>query len=834
MIKIGSPLTGWATPLDAVDDPVFAARMIGDGLAVDPVEGRLVAPGDGAIVTVHPAGHAVTMALDCGPVLLMHIGLDTVGLGGTGFTPKVTDGQRVKAGDTLVVFDLDQLARSARSLVTPVIITNGDAFRIASRAAEGAIDTGAPLFEVKAVEVFPQRESIFTADFGHSTSREHTFSRSLRLPLAHGLHARPAARLAKLASEHNATVEIVAEDGRTASARSSVEMLGLALEHGAPIIVRAVGADAERAIAAIAELIESGMGELLSVVTTPPAAPTPLTLPDTLNGIVAAPGIAIGPAFRLRAEGVAVAETALDPEAEREALAAAKAEVGAALAEEAAGTGAAAEIAGAHLALLEDPTLAETADTVIAAGKSAGFAWSQSIDRAAVPLRSADRRFAERLDDLADLERRVLIALQGEAAKPPRPPAGAILVAETLYPSQLIALADAGLAGIVTAEGGATSHVAIIAAGLGLPMLVGLGSTLALIEDDTPLILSGGSLRINPDKAELDRARADAAARQARRAAAILRAHEPTITADGTRIEIAANLGSVGDAAVAVSEGAEACGLLRTEFLFLDRAAPPGEIEQRAAYQAIADTLGDRPLIVRMLDIGADKPAPWLPITSEDNPALGLRGIRLQLARRDLLETQFRALLGVTASGPLRIMLPMISDLAELREARDLLERLATEQGTDAPELGIMVETPAAALIATTLAADAAFFSIGSNDLGQYALARDRTNPAVAAQLDSLHPAVLRLIDATVRGALAHNRWTGVCGGLAALPEAIPILLGLGITELSVPAAAVAEVKMLVRTLDLVRCRTVATNALAAPDAAAARALVTPIMEQAA
>jgi len=830
MIKVGSPLAGWATTLNAVDDPVFAERMLGDGLAVDPIEGRLVAPGDGMVVTAHPAGHAVTLALDSGPVLLMHIGLDTVGLGGADFNLQVTNGQRVKAGDTLVVFDLDQLARNARSLVTPVIITNGDAFRVASRAAEGAIAVRAPLFEVEAVEAPPHIESSLTGDFAPLPS----FSRSLRLPLAHGLHARPATRLAKLASEHNARVEIVTENGRTASARSSVAMLGLALGHGAAFTVRAVGDDAERAVAAIAELIEGGMGELLPVSATPTVAPPPVTLPDKLNGIVAAPGIAIGPAFRLRAEEIAVAEAAPDPAAERKALAAARASVGAALAEAAAGCGAAAEIADAHLALLDDPTLADTADTAIAAGASAGFAWSQAIDRAAEPLRTADRRFAERLDDLADLKRRVLIALHGHGAEPSRPPAGAILVAETLYPSQLIALADAGLAGIVTAEGGATSHVAIIAAGQGLPMLAGLGSALALIEDGTPLIVHGGSLRIAPDKAELDSARADATARQVRSAAAKLHAREPAITADGTRIEVAANLGSVGDAALAVAEGADGCGLLRTEFLFLDRGAPPDEIEQRAAYQAIADTLGDRPMIVRTLDIGADKPAPWLPIASEDNPALGLRGIRLQLARRDLLETQFRALLGVTASGPLRIMLPMIADLCELREARDLLERLAAERGTHAPELGIMVETPAAALIATTLAADAAFFSIGSNDLGQYALARDRTNPAVAAQLDSLHPAVLRLIDATVRGALAHNRWTGVCGGLAALPEAIPILLGLGITELSVPAAAVAEVKMLVRTLDLPRCRTVAANALTVPDAAAARALVTPIMEQAA
>ncbi|HEU4962205.1 MAG TPA: phosphoenolpyruvate--protein phosphotransferase [Sphingomonas sp.] len=829
VIEVLSPLAGWVTPLEAVPDPVFAERMLGDGVAIDPVEGRLVAPGDGTIVSAHPAGHAVTLRLDRGPELLLHIGLDTVGLGGVGFTPKVRDGQCVAAGDTLVVFDLDRLARTARSLVTPVIVTNGEAFRLVSRAGEGAIAAGAPLLSLEASDAIRRTAGTDRA-LGHPPARELT----LRLPLAHGLHARPAARIAALAKDFGAAAEIVAEDGRTASARSAVAMLALALPHGARLTVRATGDDAERAVEAISELLESGMGERLAVVDAAPAAPA-ITPPGELKGVVAVPGTAIGPAFRLRSAAIAVAERADDPAAETAALDAARDRVRAELAADAAGSGPAAEIAAAHLVLLDDPEVDEAARKAIAGGASAAFAWRNAIERFAEPLRAAgDRRFAERLDDLTDLERRVLVALLGDAAEPPRPPRGAILVAETLYPSQLMALADAGLTGIASGDGGATSHVAIIAAGLGLPMLAGLGPALALVEDGADLILRDSTLTIAPDPATVARARAEAAARAARRQAAEARAHEPAITADGTQIEVAANLGGVAEARAAVAHGADGCGLLRTEFLFLDRAAPPDEAEQRAAYQAIADALGDRPLIVRTLDIGADKPAPWLPMAAEENPALGLRGIRLQLARRDLLETQLRALLGVRAAGALRVMLPMVADADELRQARVLLDRLAGEMGVTVPELGIMIETPAAALLAGTLAVDAAFFSIGSNDLSQYALARDRTNPAVAAGLDGLHPAVLRLIDATVRGGQAHGRWTGVCGGLAAVPEAVPVLLGLGIVELSVPAAAVAEVKALVRTLDLGRCRTLAAQALAAPDAAAVRALVISVMEQAA
>jgi phosphocarrier protein FPr/phosphocarrier protein len=406
------------------------------------------------------------------------------------------------------------------------------------------------------------------------------------------------------------------------------------------------------------------------------------------------------------------------------------------------------------------------------------------------------------------------------------------VIAERIYPSQLRKAAQSGISGIATGAGGATSHAAIIAASLGIPMLVGLGDGLARIEDGTPLILRGNRLLVESDVAELDCARKEAAAAEVRRQAARAHAQELAATADGTRIEVFANLGSIADADTAVREGAEGCGLLRTEFLFLDRAVAPDENEQRDAYQSIAETLGERPLIVRTLDIGADKPAPWLPLQAEDNPALGLRGIRLQLARPDLLETQFRALLRVTSRGPLRIMLPMVAALSELRQARIVLNGVASDLKVPTPELGIMVETPAAALLAEPLAEEASFFSIGTNDLSQYALARDRMNPAVASGLDGLDPAVLRLIESTVRGAKTHARTTGVCGGLAALRGAVPVLIGIGVTELSVPSAAIAETKAIVRSLDLERCHDLAAKCIEAPDRETVRALVADFLEQ--
>ena len=824
-VEILSPLAGWVTPIAQVADPVFAEAMLGDGIAIDPVEGRLVAPGAGRVDSVHPAGHAVTLHLDSGAVLLMHIGLDTVALGGKGFAPKVAQGDRVAAGDVLIAFDLDQLARTARSLITPVIVTNGEAVAIAARAGEGSVAAGDPLMTLEAIA--GERADAPVGDGAPSVT--HTF----RLPLAHGLHARPAARIATLAGEYDARVQIEA-GGRSVSAQSSVAMLGLALGHGASVTLNAAGPQAQEAVAAIAALIESGMGEYVAIADASPDPVASEALPDRLRGVVAVPGMAIGPAWRIADTAAAIPESGEGAEAERERLRAARRNVRAQLARDAECGGAAGEIAAAHLALIDDPMLSEAADRAMAQGRSAGAAWQAAIAKASEPLRqSSDARFAERIDDFADLERRVVGELYGDALTPALPPEGAILIADSLYPSQLMALAGAGLAGIVTAKGGATSHVAIIAAGMGVPMLAGVGEALAHVDAGTALIVEGGVVRIGPDPSELNAARGEAALRQRRREAARAHAHEPAVTIDGTRIEVVANCGSAEDARAAVAEGGEGCGLLRTEFLFLDRASPPGVEEQRDAYQAVADALGDRPMIVRTLDIGADKPAPWLPMAAEENPALGLRGIRVQLARRELLEAQLRALIGVEAKA-LRIMLPMICDADELDAAKAMLDALAQEMGRPAPPLGIMVETPAAALTAATLAQSAAFFSIGSNDLTQYALARDRTNGAVAAGLDAMHPAVLRLIDATVRGGATHDAWTGVCGGMAAMPEAVPLLIGVGVSELSVPVASLAETKALVRTLRIERCRALAIRALAARDGEAVRALVRPIMEDAA
>jgi phosphocarrier protein FPr/phosphocarrier protein len=839
-------LAGWIGSLEEAPDAVFSGRMLGDGLAVDPLGSSLHAPCDGHVVTTAGTRHAVTLRAANGAEILMHVGLETVGLGGEGFTVHVAAGDAVRAGDRLISFDLDLLAQRAKSLITPIVITNSEAFTIVRRAQDRGAAVGDFLMELAAVS-------------GEAAAAEATVGdaivRALVVPLAHGIHARPAARIAEAARVFTAEVALAVGEGageRRASARSPVGVMALALRHGAAIRVVGSGPDALAAVTAVADLIESGMGEgapvaAASAPATSVAAaesldtrPAPVTSGEVprdgiLRGVLAAPGLAIGQAVRLVAGDIAVAETGGGEAVERAALAAALDAVRARI-EAAASSGDAARkaILGAHLAFLDDPELTAEAHRRIAAGKSAGFAWRAAVGGYVEALRGlGDRRLAERVDDLVDLERQVLRALSGEEDATTLLAPGSILLADELLPSQLMGLEPGVLAGFCTARGGPTSHVAILAAAMGVPALVAAGPGVLAVADGAALILDAeaGTLRVAPDAKALEAAQSALAARHERKAAAQAAAHRDSRTADGVRIEVFGNVGSLKDAQAAAANGAEGSGLLRTEFLFLERDTPPDEDEQHRQYQAIAQALDGKPLIIRTLDVGGDKAAPYLPIPAEENPALGLRGVRVSLWRPHLLKTQLRAILRVAPppgakAGQCKIMVPMIASLDELRAVRAVLEEAKRELGiTDKVELGVMIETPAAAVTADLLAAEADFLSVGTNDLTQYVLAMDRGNPELAARIDALHPAVLRMIAQTCSGAAQHDRWVGVCGGLASDLVAVPVLLGLGVTELSATASVVPEVKALVRTLDLPACRALAAQALALTSAQEVRDL---------
>jgi phosphocarrier protein FPr/phosphocarrier protein len=425
------------------------------------------------------------------------------------------------------------------------------------------------------------------------------------------------------------------------------------------------------------------------------------------------------------------------------------------------------------------------------------------------------------------LERQVIAATLGTSAIDADLPERAILVAEDLLPSELMSLDINSLAGIALAGGGPTSHVAILAAAHALPMVVALGDEVLKLEAGARVILNADAgIVVAADDATEAAAEDKVRQMRDRRAAAQAHATTPCHLADGTRIEIFANLGSLEDADLAMAAGAEGCGLLRTELLFLDRDAAPTEDEQLALYSAIAGHLKGQPLIIRTLDIGGDKPVRYLPIPAEDNPALGLRGIRVGLEHPHLLDTQLRAILRAGSPGQCRILVPMVSNVEELLTVRARVETAAADVGYGAPiSVGVMIETPAAAIAADLLAPAADFFAIGTNDLAQYTLAMDRGNPAVASQVDGLHPAVLRLIQAAASAGAVHGRPVGVCGGLASDLVAAPILIGLGVSELSAVPSVIPELKARIRDLTHAACTELAERALQQGSATAVRSL---------
>lgn len=824
-IILTSPLRGWAAPLDEVPDPVFAGRMLGDGVAIEPTGSVLHAPCDAEVLNVHAGRHAVTLRTAEGAELLIHLGIDTVSLDGEGFVARVAEGDHVHRGDPLIEFDLDALLPLVPAVITPILVSNSDRFEITHRDVDRAILVGERLMTLA-----PRlAASTATVQVGEEIHRQ------IVVAMIHGIHARPAGRIAECARGFGADVRFAFE-GRTANGRSAVNLLTLGVKFGDDIEVRASGEDAADALDALCALIEGGMGEKGAVPRAPDGrrptdlartAPPPFMPADgRILGVQAAPGLAVGKAVWLRQVDDALPKDGSSPEFERERLGTALEEVSARFV---AVTGPAASIMEAHEALLRDPELRETAERAIDQGRSAEHAWRSALRAQAELLRQvSDVRLAERADDLLDIERQVISVLTGRQARDLAFAADTILLAEDLLPSDLIRLGDRGIAGFCTMRGGPTSHVAILAASMAIPALVATGPALASVPERADLILDarGANLRVNPTAEELV-ATCKAITQDAqRRADAVAQASAPAVTRDGVAIEVFANLASVADAARAVENGAEGCGLLRTEFLFLDRPEAPDEAEQVAEYQAIAEALGGRPLIVRLLDIGGDKPAPYLPIAAEENPALGLRGIRVGLAHRELLDAQLRAILRVRPLGQCRIMVPMVSSVAELLAVRDALDEARARLSVSEPvELGVMIETPAAAITADLLAEHADFLSIGTNDLTQYVLAMDRGNPAVAAGIDAFHPAVLRMIARTCEGGLRHGRWTGVCGSLASDPLAAPLLIGLGVGELSVTTTLVPEVKAAVRSVSLDACEALATKALTLASASAVRDL---------
>jgi phosphocarrier protein FPr len=669
---------------------------------------------------------------------------------------------------------------------------------------------------------------------------DYAQSITINVPNATGLHARPATAFVALAKGFQSAIR-VRHGSATADGKSLLALLQLGVGTGASITISAEGADAAAALHTLGAAVAAGLGEDEAAAhDAPPVLPNyrrdwaPQQVAATLGGIPAAEGLAIGPVRRHRREALVVHDTpgdrVADAEALQQALDAACSELELVAAEVTTRLGSArAAIFHAHAELLRDFSLMRDTVARVFDGHGVAWAWQQCIaERVAQLERLDDPVLAGRAVDLSDVGQRVLRHLLGLGAvahlslsEP------AILVADDLAPSDTATLDPDSVLGLCTALGGPTSHTAIIARSLGLPAMVAAGAGVLDLDDGTPAILDGfsGKLYLLPSAADIAAARAIQQGIDQEHAAAHATRHEPAITRDGLLIEVAANVNRVSDAARAVELGADGVGLMRTEFLYLERDSAPSEDEQYAAYTAMVQAMGGRPLIIRTLDIGGDKEVAYLNIPREDNSFLGIRGIRLCLARPDLFEPQLRAIYRAAAHGPLKMMFPMIATLDDVHQAKAVAERIRAELNAPVVEIGIMVEVPSAAILADQFAPEVDFFSIGTNDLTQYVLAMDRLHPQLAQQADGLHPAVLRMVARTVEAATAAGKWVGVCGGVASDPLGAAILTGLGVRELSVSLPSVATIKAHLREHHADELRNLAQRALACRDAAEVRGL---------
>lgn len=682
----------------------------------------------------------------------------------------------------------------------------------------------------------------------HATPADYAERVELVLDYPHGLHARPASAWVASAKRFQAALRVRHGDS-VADPKNFVSLLQLGATANAELVLSAQGVDAAEALVALKRTIEALSAEeharadaaKLRRQQAQPALWTPRDPATVIEGVGAGPGFVAGPVRLMRSRTLQIEDRADDPLDAATRLEAALASTARELEALARETGARlGEAEGAIFAaqreLLDDAALLDETARRVVDGHGLAWSWHRATEQQAAKLAALpDPLLAARAADLRDVARRVLGHLgdadvegsadvSGDGAGQGAP---AILIAEDLTPSDTAQLDPAVTLGFCTVAGGPTSHTAILARTMGVPAAVACGAALLALRDGEHVVLDGNAGRLYAGVSAADRERAAEAQRrfvEAQHRAAANRAL-PAATLDGHVLEIGANITRPAQVKAAIENGADGVGLMRTEFLFLERHDAPDEEEQYACYRQMVEASGGRHLIIRTLDIGGDKQVPYLNLPHESNPFLGVRGLRLCLRRPELFVPQLRALYRAAMHGPLWIMFPMVSTLDEARQAIALAETVRAELDAPKVPLGIMVETPSAAALADHFAELVDFFSIGTNDLTQYVLAIDREHPELARMAESLHPAVLRMIAQTVDGARRHRKWVGVCGGLAGEPLGAAILAGLGVDELSMSVRDIPAVKTRLRASRLDALRALARRALDAADVDAVRAL---------
>jgi fructose-specific PTS system IIA-like component len=669
-------------------------------------------------------------------------------------------------------------------------------------------------------------------------SREYSFS----FPLPNGLHARPASHLEEAARLFRSKITLRNEqNGRYASLRNVFALVATDTNCRDACRLVIEGVDEEAALAALTAYLADGFLHCDDTLPAPVVEVGMATLPrslratgltDFLRGAAVCQGLGWGRIVCIERPVTPpemLNEQSRGVEAEMTRFETAVAKLLKQLARaQAAATGTESDLLNAHLGILRDPTFTDQITTRIRAGAATGAAITSAVEVLATELRGARNSLLhDRVLDFEDIAGQLLELIYGSAStlRVPELSGPSVVVADSLTPGQLLSLDRQYVQALVLGHAGQTSHTIILARSFAIPALTGVVDAASRLKSGIEVIVDAHLGLVIPAPSDSVRFFYTREKNKLNNLAARLatEAKRPASTADGRRLEVCANIVSAAETAAAIARGAEGIGLFRTELFFTDRATPPSEEEQYAAYAKTLQTANNRPVIFRTLDIGGDKPVPFLPLPKEDNPFLGCRGVRLYADHSTLLKTQLRALLRAAAHGPTKILIPMVASLDEARLARRLLDEARSEipPGTvvGKAEFGIMVEVPAVAFAIDELAAEVDFFSIGTNDLCQYFFAADRGNASVARHYNVLSPAFMRLLKKIVDAAHAHGKWIGLCGEMGENVHALPLLVGMGLDEISLAAPRIPATKAALATLNSSACIELLNTALRCPSA---------------
>ncbi|MGB2579976.1 phosphoenolpyruvate-protein phosphotransferase [Elusimicrobium simillimum] len=825
-LEIFAPVTGKVTPIEQVPDPAFSEKMLGDGIAIDPEAGVIVAPFDGTISSLNENLHAISVTSAGGAEILIHIGVETVALKGKGFKAFVKQGDTVKKGDKMLEVDFDFIGANAPSKLVIVIVTNPMETEVHKTTA-ATVEAGRDFI----LNIGERRQA------AEDSSGPEIISTPVKIINKNGIHARPAGVMASIANKFSSKIEIAKGD-KKASAKSIVSIMGLGLGYEDTITIHAAGQDAEDAIKALMSAIKEGLNE----TEEDHAAPAPqaaaqndgadLTKEAKLGGISASAGFVTGKAVLIKEEELAIPATNQGPAKEAEILNAAinkvKEDIKAELAA-AGGKQSFEEILKTHMGILEDHYLLDSAKSFISSGQNAAQAFVSAVSKSVEILSAAQNALIkERVADYKDLQKRVVMAVTGAKPKALNIAPGSILVAQEFLPNDISKL-DSNVAGVISAAGSATSHASIMLRNAGVPALVNVGDVVLGIKGGEDIVLNATDAYavFNPSDSVKKEAAAQVEKNKKASEENLLNAGKEAKTTDGVLIAVEGNVGSLEETEKAAKSGADGLGLIRTEFIFAAYKTVPTEEEQFKAYNDILTAMNGKPVTFRTFDVGGDKPVAYMNIPHEENPIMGLRGVRNYEANKELITNQIRALLRLKPQSNVRIMIPMISSARELDYMISVFEQEKKNLNmTENYNLGIMVEIPSVAILADRFIKHVNFFSIGTNDLTQYTVAIDRGNAQLAKYSSSFNPAVLTLINMTANAANKAGKKAGVCGGMASQVNAVALLIGLGVRELAVSAPEIANIKALIRTLSVSECEAFAREAMSLRSSVNVRELV--------